>query len=267
MASIPVHMTRQLARLTTAARLARVVPDAPVRVDPPEVLRTARLALRPLAQSDRDEFIRALRETREAAAAYCPIAREGEHEDATFDRLFDQCRAGDATGRAWRRIAEDRAGRIVGAVNLNDITHGLTPRAELNFWIRTQDTGRGLASEMIDAALSHAFGPRSPRLLRDGTRPGLGLLRIDALVAPGNAPSLAIMRSLRFDLDAGSRSCTLVIGGRTIEHLRFTRWWRAEPASRGIDDLHPRFARSFEAIATIEALAERDARESPCPAT
>ncbi|MBX3402482.1 MAG: GNAT family N-acetyltransferase [Phycisphaeraceae bacterium] len=264
MASIPMQRAHQLARLTTAAKLARALPDAPVRVDPPEVLRTARLALRPLAWSDREEFIRALRETRDAATEYCPIARDGERDDETFDRLLDQCRAGDATDLAWRRIAEDRAGRIVGAVNLNDITHGLSPRAELNFWIRTTDTGRGLATEIINAAIAHAFGPRCPRLLREGTRPGLGLSRIDALVAPGNSPSLAIMRALKFAIDAEHPSCRLVVGGRLVEHVRFTRWCDAERAARGIDELHPRFARTLDAVTGIENRAAQDARESAC---
>lgn len=267
MASIPVQRARQLARLTTAARLARIVPDDPVRVDGPDVLRTARLTIRPLAWDDREEFIRALRETRDAAAEYCPIARDGEREDETFDRLLDQCRAGDATGLAWRRIAEDRAGRIVGAVNLNDIAHGLSPLAELNLWIRTTDTGRGLATEMVSAAIAHAFRPRCPRLLREGTRPGLGLSRIDALVAPENTPSRAIMRSLGFAPVPEPGARTLVIGGRSIPHTRFTRWCDTEPAARGIDDLHPRFARSLDAVICIEARAQSPAWESACRAT
>lgn len=255
MATIPAQRARQLERLTTAARLARVLPGAPVRVDPPDVLRTARLCVRPLAWSDREAFVAALRETGDAAAEFCPIAREGEREDQTFDRLLDLCRAGDATGRAWRRIAEDRAGRIVGAVNLNTITFGLENAAELNFWVRTPDTGRGLASEMIRAALAHAFAPRSPHLLRDSARPGLGLTRVDALVAPENTPSLAIMRSLRFAPAEEIHWPVLVIGGREVAHIRFVRWCDAEPAPREIGELPPRFARSLDTVIRAEASA------------
>lgn len=257
MASLTTHSAMHLSRLTTAARLARISPAAPVRIDPPHVITTDRLVLRPLEWGDRAEFARAVSDTRDAAADFCPLHRPGENDDQLFDRLLELGRAAEETGRAWRRIAEDATGRIVGAINLNDISFGIECRAELNLWVRTTAAARGLGTEMVQASIRHAFRPRSERQMREGEGllPGLGLTRIDALVAPENFASLALVRRLGFVIDPVSPHEQITLNEQRIEHSRYVLWCERAFAARSIDDLPPRFARSLESVLRIESAA------------
>lgn len=257
MASLPVHGAMHLSRLTTAARLARIAPAAPVRIDPPHVITTERLTLRPLEWRDREELARAVSDTRDAAADFCPLHKPGESDDQLFDRLLELGRAAGETGRAWRRIAEDAAGRIVGAINLNDVSFGIECRAELNLWVRTTTAARGLGTEMVQAAIRHAFRPQSGRQMREGEGllPGLGLTRIDALVAPENFASLALVRRLGFVVDPDAPSAQLTLNEQLVEHTRYVLWCENASAARSIDDLPPRFARSLDSVLRIEAAA------------
>lgn len=224
MASLPVQGLQHLTRLTTAARLARMRPLTPVEVDPPGVLRTERLVIRPLKWTDREEYIEAVRSSRAELDRFCTLHRDDELDDELFDRQLQLGRAADATGRAWRRVAEDRAkaGRIVGAFNLNDITHGLESHAEMSAWVRTDDAGRGFAAEAIRAVLAHAFGARWTQRIDGQTRlPGLGLSRVDGLISPSNTPCLALVEKLGFVRSPDRSPQQLVVRGRKVEHLPF----------------------------------------------
>ncbi len=221
MASLSVP---NLTRLTKAARLARMRPAVAVEVEPPGVLRTGRLVIRPLRWDDREAFLEAVRVSRAELDRFCPLHKEGETDDVVFDRQLQLSRAADATGRAWRRIAvcPDRGGRIVGAFNLNDISHGLVPGAEASFWVRTDEAGKGFAREAIVAMLAHAFAPRWPRAVAPaGQASGLGLSRVDGLVAPGNTASLRLLERAGFHGDVDRPTQVLTVHGRAVEHLRF----------------------------------------------
>lgn len=259
MAALVLQPSHHLSRLTTAARLARMRPQEPVEVvtHGSWQLATARLVLRPLRPTDRDAYLEAVRSSRTDLDAFCPMHRAGESDAELFERQLQLSRAADATGRALRCIAIDRAraGRMLGAFNFNDITHGLEPRAEVNFWIRSDATGCGIAREALHALLAHAFAPRCPlQAAAMGVPPGLGLSRVEGLISPENAASLNLVRRLGFVPDSARLPRRLDVLGRHVEHLPFVRF--AQVALHGV--LHPRvpagvsLGRSIDALLSIE---------------
>ena len=156
----------------------------------------------------------------------------------------------------------------MGAINLNDIVQGFEARAEVNFWVRTDAAGLGFGAEAIRAVIAHAFAPRWPQ--RGGGvmhRPGLGLSRIDALIAPENAGCRRVVERLGFVPDPDRPGRSLRIGGADVEHLAYTAFapiGGAEPPGGGG---HPRLsqrmiARSVELLLGIERCAAE--REQGC---
>ena len=68
-------------------RMARsVAPAEPVEVRANAGLRTARMVLRPLRESDRAAYIAAVLESRAALEASMPMHRAGESDDQMFAR-------------------------------------------------------------------------------------------------------------------------------------------------------------------------------------
>jgi ribosomal-protein-alanine N-acetyltransferase len=88
---------------------------------------------------------------------------------------------------------------VAGTVGLDQIADGC---GTLGYWIDKSRRGRGLATAAVELVLSEAF-----RMM--------GLEQVVANTLPGNSPSLAVLRHLRFE-SAGT--VVLEHGG---EHLRF----------------------------------------------
>lgn len=195
--------------------LLRAGPARPVTVGDPWTLRTPRLVLRPLAPSDRPEFMRVLRHSREHLARFFPLGSGRESDSDIFERHMRLTWFAGAVAPDWRRIAFTYDGRIAGGFNLNAIQRGLEFRAEANWWISRDMAGRGLATEGVEAMLRLAF--------RDISRGGLGLHRVDALVCPENEPSLRMVNKLGF-IRQRTEPVPLLIGGVERPHLLFTRW-------------------------------------------
>ncbi|MBS0198646.1 MAG: GNAT family N-acetyltransferase [Planctomycetes bacterium] len=182
----------------------------PVRREQPPVLlfalnplRTARLVLRPLRESDRDEFIRVVSLTRSDLSAAAGSLRPGESDEAYFERQLELCRRGDDTASAWRRIGELDDGRIAGAFNLNSITRGLSFEAEANWWISADCRGIGLAVEGVSAMLDYALADLPA---------GLGLHTVFAAITPSNAASVAVAKRCEFTLQKPSVQVRLAEG-------------------------------------------------------
>lgn len=224
MASLPATSILHLSRLTTAARLARMRPDAAVVVDAPGVLRTERLLLRPLTWADRAAYIEAVDASRAALDRFCPVHKHDETAEELFDRQLHLVRAGDATGLAWRRVAVklDQGDRIIGCFNFNDISYGLESRAEMSFWVRTDEAGHGYAREAVAAMLAHAFSPRwAVHGIAKTHQAGLGLSRVDGLIAPDNHSCLHLVARLGFVPDDSKTAQRLTVCGQQVEHLPF----------------------------------------------
>jgi len=216
----------------------------------PQTLATERLLMRPLQVSDRREFLRAVRESRDAAARFMPLLLPNESEHDAFSRQLAQREAGDLTGRDWRRIAVDRTGRIVGGFNVNDIRRGLENRGEITLWVHPGVAGRGLATEGLAALVEMALAPLVPRAAGEQSRAargGLGLTCVRGLISPDNAASIRLVKRLGFVLEPASAPIELILGGAAAPHDEYVRYATplGEAASRVVRTLHelPAFMR------------------------
>jgi RimJ/RimL family protein N-acetyltransferase len=260
MASLPIHATQHLTRLTTAARLARMRPAQPVEVAAPGVFITERLIMRPLFWTDREAYIGAVRASRADLDRYCPIHEEGELDDELFNRQMRLARAAEATCRALRLVAEERAhpGRIVGVFNLNEVDYRLESRAEAMLWVRSDAAGSGFASEGLRALLKQAFAPRWAS--RDEQNPvpaGLGLSRVDSFVSPENTACLGLIKRLGFVPDPGRAPQELLLRGTRVVHQPFVCFAQVHgrPATQPVIAPGISIDRSISSLLSIECPA------------
>jgi len=184
-------------------RPARVVPVRPVEVLPRGVVTTERLTLRPLAGSDRGEFLHALRASRSHLRPWFPTNGEGESDGAYFERQVARAAETDADGSAWRRGAFLADGSLAGVVHVNRIERGLDWQADACWWVSAEHAGRGVGREMVAAAVDHAFADLPA---------GLGLHRLHAGIHPANEPSRRLAERLGFRVDPSKTSRLLVDG-------------------------------------------------------
>lgn len=173
----------------------------------PDVVRTQRLTLRPLRAGDREQFTSVLARSRDHVAKGMNLHRPGESDEACFARLLALTHEGDATGKAWRRVAEVQ-GRLVGMFQVLGIERGLTPRGDAGWWIEPDSIGRGLATEGAQAMV---------RAVMSDAPTGLGILRIEAAITPDNTASqrVAAHAGLR---KVGGAVCSIKLGERWALH-------------------------------------------------
>lgn len=207
-----------LAAVASLMRAVRLTGRPPASIEakppaPPGVeITTARLLIRPLRAGDRGEFQRVLQESKEHLSRFCPLTKGDEHnagESGAFSRHLDLCIAGDRTGKAWRRMLFDHSGRLLGAININDITRGLENTGEMVVWLAKDAVGKGLAMEAIRAVLDWAFTDAPA---------GLGLHKIIGHIAQDNTSSLALVERLGFERGIGEAPVELIINDRPVLH-------------------------------------------------
>jgi ribosomal-protein-alanine N-acetyltransferase len=179
--------------VTEASRMPGVrgvAPRAPVRVEPAErPLRSERLTLRPLAPEDRASFISGIRASRVELDRWSRLHREGESDEALFERQLEMAREGERTGNAVRRVALLDDGTVAGAFNLNAIRRGLEATADVNWWIVSPLAGRGLATEGVRLLVEHAT---------EDLPHGLGLHAIEAGIRRDNVASVRVAEKVGF---------------------------------------------------------------------
>ena len=149
-----------------------------------QTLATERLLMRPLQGLRSQEFLRAVRESRDAAARFMPCCcptRAGTTPSRVNWRLRGR-------GPHGARLASDRGRpdqRIVGGFNVNDIRRGLENRGEIALG-PPGVAGRGLATEGLAAAGGDGAGPAGPRAAGSSpdARGGLGSPRAWGLISP-----------------------------------------------------------------------------------
>jgi [ribosomal protein S5]-alanine N-acetyltransferase len=170
-----------------------------------------RMLLRPLADGDRGAFLEAARAGAEALARFLPLHLKDETDDAMFDRLLRLARAGVAgAGPEWlRMIAVLEDGRIAGGFNLNAISRGLEWKADINWWVRSDLTGKGYATEGVAALLAHAFADLPA---------GLGLHRVDAWITRDNPASRRVAEKAGLRRQGEETSYLLTDSTRWVLH-------------------------------------------------
>lgn len=138
---------------------------------------------------------------------YAHLAPSSPHRPESFltEAHWQQAIARDredfAAGRSARLLlclAEDPQ-RIIGAVNLNNITRGAAQYADLGYALDAEMQGKGLMPEAVRAVIAFAFGP-------------LNLHRIRACYLPTNERSGAVLRRLGFVVEGYARDYLLIDG-------------------------------------------------------
>jgi RimJ/RimL family protein N-acetyltransferase len=205
--------------------------ERPVYATDRSTLRTARLLLRPLEPADAGAFIGAVLSARTDLDTFCPLHRTGEPDRPMFERQLSLAAAAVVTAKAVRLVivAPEDPGRILGAVNLNDISRGLEARATANWWLIPSARGRGIAFEAVKAVLDRAFAD-----LPDGC----GLDRVDALIDPANIPSLRLAERLRLRAQPGQHE-RILIAGESRVHQHYTAFASVPAMASSMIELKP----------------------------
>jgi [ribosomal protein S5]-alanine N-acetyltransferase len=173
----------------------------PAEVEPEPPPDGARVRLRVLERSDRDQFLALARESREL---HRPWTYPPERSDQ-FDDLYARSRREDFACLLACLVEDDR--EIAGVFTISQIVRGAFQSAYLGYYANARHAGRGLMREAMEQLLDHAFGP-------------LALHRLEANIQPGNQPSIALARGAGFRLE-GFSPRYLLIGGQWRDHERY----------------------------------------------
>jgi ribosomal-protein-alanine N-acetyltransferase len=183
---------------------------------------TARLVLRMLEPSDRQECVRFQVVSREHLRMYSPLRPAGQSDDAFFDEQLAKARLAMERRDGLRLVAvvrpgvaglEDHAGRHAGYFNLNNIVRGVFQSADGGWRVSAELIGRGIATEGAMALLDLAFAPE-PR--------GLGLHRVQANIIPDNRPSRRVAEKCGFREEGLGRRMVM-IGGVWRDHVMYAK--------------------------------------------
>src|SRR4051812_4389152 len=97
---------------------------APTTPTPHFAIRTPRLLLRPLQESDRAEFVRVHEVSRAFFSPWTPLTAVGQSSDTLFTEVLERQRLGMEAGKELRLAAFLDDGRLAGLLNLNEIVRG-----------------------------------------------------------------------------------------------------------------------------------------------
>lgn len=163
--------------------------------------RGERVFIRPLARSDREEYIRKARANRELHNPWLSPPATGADFDAYLDRLAEPVREGFA-------ICLAETGELAGYCSINNIVQGAFRCGAIGYGAFLP--GRGLVAEGVGLVVRHAFGP-------------MGLHRLEVNVQPGNTASLALAERLGCRLEGVSPDFLFIDGAwRTHERWAIT---------------------------------------------
>ncbi len=168
------------------------------------VRRTPRLELRPFRRRDVDSLITAVADSIEELERWLPwVHREYSRADA-LRYIRDSSAAwieGQAHDFAIRMpgIPDDHIGNIsIWPVSRRDQS------GEIGYWIKTSETGTGIATEAVTAVLAVGFEE-------------MALHRITLRIAVGNVPSERIAEKLGF-VHEGLLRKEVLVAGEWIDH-------------------------------------------------
>lgn len=176
-------------------------------------LRTARLVLRPLQESDRAEFVRVRRISVQHLLPWSPEMGPGETFESLFTQSLDRAARGLASDTDYRFAAFQHTGELVGIFNLNNVIRGVFQNAFAGWWLSADSTGRGFGYEALSALLDHAFAEQPG---------GVGLHRVQAGIIPGNLRSIRLAQRVGFREEGLARGY-LKIAGQWQDHILFAK--------------------------------------------
>ena len=163
--------------------------------------------IRPLAVGDGPALAMAYRCNREHLAPWDPTRPEAFYTaEAQSVEVADRLRVVAAgQGGSWVLV---RDGEVAGRVNLNNVIRGVLQSASVGYWVGAEHTGRGLATAMVEHALTEAAT--------------LGLHRVEAGTLLANEPSQRVLVKAGFERIGIAREF-LFIAGKWQDHVLFQR--------------------------------------------
>jgi len=154
----------------------------------PEEIRTERLSLRRWSLDAIDDLREAIMASFDELHRWMAWAATMPTDDV-LRAVIDEAIVDFDEDAEWRYFAFERdSGALVGGTGLH--RRGGPEELEVGYWMRTDRTGRGYASEASRALTTAAF--ESP----------LGIERVKITMDPANAASQAVPRKLGFALEA-----------------------------------------------------------------
>jgi ribosomal-protein-alanine N-acetyltransferase len=104
-------------------------------------------------------------------------------------------------------VCRKEDGALAGVINMTTIVRGAFRNAYLSYYAFRGHDGQGLMTEGLKAVVKHAFTK-------------MKLHRLEANIQPGNAPSIALVKTCGFRKE-GFSPRYLKIGGRWRDHERW----------------------------------------------
>ena len=162
----------------------------------------ARIRLRPATLADQREFLASVKASR---ALHHPWVSAASTPTPTQFRAH--IKRMSLPENCALLVCDRGSGRIVGVINITNIVWGVFRSAYVGYYVFAGFERQGLMREGMRAAVRHAFSE-------------LKLHRLEANIQPGNAASIALVRSCGFSLE-GYSPRYLKIGGRWRDHERW----------------------------------------------
>lgn len=175
---------------------------------PSERIQTDRLVLRRFTRRDITAMTEAVHASLPALNEWLPWAHPGyRKEDASIyiRDSIEAWREEKAYDWAIRRRTDPR--RHLGNISTWQVSR-LTRTGEIGYWIRTDDNGKGLATEATRAIMRIGFQD-------------LGFHKITLRIAVGNQASQRVAEKLGFSQEGILRE-ELLIRGRWVDHLLYS---------------------------------------------
>ena len=165
---------------------------------------TERFVLRPFRRRDAGALYRAVAASQSELAEYLPWAARAYTRSNAVLFIRDSVRSwreSKAYDFTVRRL--DEPGEHLGNVSIWHLSRP-SRSGEIGYWIRTDATGRGIATEVAGEALRIGFAE-------------LGLHRLILRIAVGNTSSERVAEKLGFTREGVLRE-EIEVGGRWLDH-------------------------------------------------
>ena len=170
------------------------------------VERGERVYLRPPSASDRAEFIKLRRDSREHLERWEPLPRPGF--DAWGRDAFElECRLHGVDEQQRLFICRAPDGAIVGRLSIGAVERGPLQSGRFGYWIGADQTRQGFMSDALRLGLRHCFTT-------------MGLHRVSCNIVPDNEPSKKAALNAGFRLE-GYSPRYVKIAGVWRDHERY----------------------------------------------
>lgn len=163
-----------------------------------------------LVQVGDDRLLAALQSAnREFLAPWEPVRPDEYFTIAGQRAAIETALARHRSGDAVPLVVLTDTGDVAGRLTLNGIVRGAFQSCSISYWLAHDQTGKGLATEAVNAAVSLAFTD-------------LGLHRVQAETLPNNTASQNVLGRAGFER-YGLAPRYLRIAGQWQDHVLFQR--------------------------------------------